>query len=202
MKLLPSAGPDRTRLVVLLALLGIAGAAWYYQSDTTGAVPLPTITGGSGRTPPAAVLPPRDTGGPRGSVAQAVARPTTPQPLKLAELEAVPNEPAAGRNPFRFGVKVVPPPPAPPQPPYQPPVVTPPPLPPPPEVKLRLQTVMDDPYGKKRAFLVDPTGAMFVGVDGQTIDGRYRLVKVEARSAVVEFLDGTGRRTLILGAGR
>ena len=30
MKLLPAAGPERTRLTVLLALLMIAGVAWYY----------------------------------------------------------------------------------------------------------------------------------------------------------------------------
>ncbi len=196
MKFLPAAGPERTRLTLLLALLGIAGAVWYYRMGA--ADPVPLTTDGAGRTPPAVQTQPRDPG--RGAAGRASAqKPTVPEPLKLAELEQVPDEPMAGRNPFRFGVKHVPPPPAPPPAPYvAPPVVTPPP-PPPPEVKLRLNGVMDDPYGKKRAVLTDPTGAMFVGVDGQTIDGRYRLVKVERTSAVVEFLDGTGRRTLFVG---
>ena len=110
----------------------------------------------------------------------------------------MPNEPEAGRNPFRFGVKYVPPPPAPPQPVYTPPPYVPPPPPPPPEVKLTLKLVVDDYDGKKRAYLVDPTGAMFEGVDGQIIDGRYRLVKVERTSAIVEFRDGSGRKTLFL----
>ncbi|HXT71791.1 MAG TPA: hypothetical protein VN700_18690 [Vicinamibacterales bacterium] len=195
MKFLPS-GAERTRLTVLLALLGIAGAVWYYRSSSNEPVPPPSL-GGAGRTPPTPAPQPRDSRG--AARATPAPRPTTPQALKLTELEQVPDEPQAGRNPFRFGVKVIPPPPPRPQPQYTPPVIAPPPPPPAPEVKLSLKSVMDDYYGKKRAFLVDPSGTMFVGVDGQVIDGRYRLVKVESRSAIVEFLDGTGRRTLILG---
>jgi hypothetical protein len=111
----------------------------------------------------------------------------------------VPDEPEAGRNPFRFGAKPAPPPPAyvPPPMPAPTPIVQAP--PPPPQVPLKLTIVMDDPYGKKRAYLVDATGAMFQAVDGDIVDGRYRLVKVERTSAVVEFLDGTGRKTIYQG---
>jgi hypothetical protein len=199
MKFLP-AGADNKRLVLLLALLGLAVFFWYYRSGSTEAVPLSALSAAAGRTPAPVTTQPRDPGTARGNVRQTSApQPTVPQALKLAELEQVPNEPDAGRNPFLFGVK--PPPPAPPQPAYTPPVYTPPPAPPPPpppEVKLVLKLVVDGPDGKKRAYLVDPTGAMFEGVDGQIIDGRYRLVKVERTSAIVEFLDGTGRKTLFL----
>jgi hypothetical protein len=195
MKLLPAAGPERTRLVVLVVLLGAAGAAWYYRSGTPAPVSMPTTAGRTAANAPAV---PRDTGGVKQASRRAV-KPTVPEALKFAELEKVPDEPEAGRNPFRFGARPAPPPPSLPPPMPAPTVIAPPPPPPPPQVLLKLSTVIDDPYGKKRAFLVDPSGAMFEGVDGDIIDGRYRLVKVDRASAVVEFRDGTGRKTIFLG---
>ena len=196
MKVLPAAGPERTRLIVLLALLGIAGAAWYYRSGTSEPVPMPTTPGA--RTGVSAAPVPRDSAGVKPASRQ-TAKPTVPEALKLAELEKVPDEPEPGRNPFRFGARPAPPPPPSLPPPMPPPTPIVQPPPPPPQVQLRLSSVIDDPYGRKRAFLVDPTGAMFQAVDGDVIDGRYRLVKVDRTSAVVEFLDGSGRRTIFLG---
>jgi hypothetical protein len=198
MKVLPAAGPERTRVLVLIALLAIAGAAWYYMSSSAAPLPLPTLPGRTASNKPAT---PRDlSGAARPAASQAIVKPTVPEPLKLADLEKVPDEPEAGRNPFRFGVKYVPPPPTPAPVFTPPPVVTPPP-PPPPEVKLKLMAVVDDPYvaGRRRGYFVDPTGAMFEAVDGQPVDGRYRVVKVDRGSAIVEFLDGSGRRTLFVG---
>lgn len=198
MKLLPAAGPERTRLIVLLALLGVAGAVWYYRSGTEAPIPLPTMPG---RTAPNAAAVARDSAAARQTSRQAV-KPTVPEALKLAELEKVPDEPEPGRNPFRFGAKPTPPQPTLPPPLPPPVVIAPPPPPPPPQVPLRLTTVIDDPYGKRRAYLVDPTGAMFQAVDGDIVDGRYRLVRVEKTSAIVEFRDGSGRKTIYLGSGR
>jgi hypothetical protein len=195
MKVLPAAGPERTRLFVLLALLGVAGAGWFYMSSgPQPPVPLPTTAGRTGSTPPPV---PRDTAAVKQTARQGP-NPTAPEALKLAELEKVPDEPEAGRNPFRFGARPLPPPPPlpPPLPPPTP-IVQPP--PPPPQVPLKLVSVVDDPYGKKRAFLVEPSGAMFQAVDGDVIDGRYRLVKVDRTSAVVEFRDGSGRKTIFIG---
>jgi hypothetical protein len=196
MKILPAAGPERTRLTVLLALLIIAGAAWYYMAGSQPPVQAPVTTAGrtGANVPPAA----RDTSGAKPASRQAQ-KPTAPEALKLAELEKVPDEPEAGRNPFRFGAKPAPPPPAyvPPPMPAPTPIVQAP--PPPPQVPLKLTSVYDDPYGKKRAFLVDASGSMFQAVDGDIVDGRYRLVKVDKTSAIVEFYDGTGRKTIYLG---
>jgi hypothetical protein len=195
MRMLPAAGPERTRLTVLLALLVIAGVGWYYMSDSQPPAAVATAPGRTGtQSPPV----PRDTAAAKAAPRQA-AKPTAPEALKLAELEKVPDEPEAGRNPFRFGAKPAPPPPAYVPPPMPPPVQIAPPPPPPPQVPLKLTGVMDDPYGKKRAYLLDATGAMFQAVDGDVIDGRYRLVRVERTSAVVEFLDGTGRKTIYQG---
>ena len=195
MKILPAAGPERTRVTVLLALLAIAGTAWYYMAGSQPAVQAPTTTGRTGANPPPV---PRDKAGARPASPQAV-KPTAPEALKLAELEKVPDEPEAGRNPFRFGAKPAPPPPSLPPPMPRPVEIAPPPPPPPPQVPLKLTSVIDDPYGKKRAFLVDASGSMFQAVDGDIVDGRYRLVKVEKASAIVEFYDGTGRKTIYLG---
>jgi hypothetical protein len=194
MKFLPAAGPERTRLIVLIGLLAIAGVAWYNMSGSPAPAPVPTTPGRTAANTPAT---PRDTAGTKPASRQA-AKPTAPEALKLAELEKVPDEPEAGRNPFRFGAKPAPPPPALP-PPLPPPVRIDPPPPPPPQVPLKLTSVIDDPYGKKRAFLVDASGSMFQAVDGDIVDGRYRLVRVEKTSAMVEFLDGTGRKTIYLG---
>ena len=195
MKMLPAAGPERTRLTVLLGLLLIAGAGWYYMSGSQAPVPLPTTPGRTASNIPSG---PRDTSGAKPASRQAQ-KPTVPEALKLAELEKVPDEPEAGRNPFRFGAKPAPPPPAyvPPPMPAPTPIVQPP--PPPPQVPLKLSSVIDDPYGKKRAFLLDASGSMFQAVDGDIVDGRYRLVRVEKTSAIVEFYDGTGRKTIYLG---
>jgi len=195
MKTVPAAGPERTRLIVLLALLGIAGAAWYYMTGTQAPIPVPSLSGRTGSKPPPAA---RDTAGAKQSPRQAV-KPTVPEALKLPELENVPDEPEPGRNPFRFGAKPVPPPPPSLPPPMPPPTIIEPPPPPPPQVPLKLSIVMDDPYGKRRAYLVDPSGAMFQAIDGDVVDGKYRLVKVEKNSAVVEFLNGSGRKTIYQG---
>ena len=195
MKMLPAAGPERTRLIVLLGLLVAAGAAWFYMSGSQPPVPGPTTPGRTtASTPPG----PRDTAGAKPGSRQ-TGKPTVPEALKLAELEKVPDEPEAGRNPFRFGAKPAPPPPPSIPPPLPPPVVIPPPPPPPPQVPLKLAQVMDYPNGKRVAFLVDATGSMFQAIDGDIVDGRYRLVKVDRTSAIVEFYDGTGRKTLYLG---
>jgi hypothetical protein len=196
MKVLP-AGADRTRLFVLLALLTVAAVAAWYMNRTPGtgvttAAPPPTsnTAGATGQN-----------GAPAGKPGQAGAGVSnTPQALLLAKLQEVPEEPTADRNPFRFGQrKIVQTPPLPPPPPA-PVVQLPPPGPQPiPPVPLRLTGVMRDPYGKNRAYLTDANGGFFEAVEGQTIDGRYRLVKVAENSVVVSYLDGTGQRTLQVG---
>jgi hypothetical protein len=122
-----------------------------------------------------------------------------PEALKLTELEPVPDEPAAGRNPFRFGVR---PPPPPPPPPKFDPKPAPPPAPPqptgPPPINLELIGLTDMPDGRRLATLKDPSGAVFQAYEGQVVDGRYRLLKVALQSAIVAYLGGKGQRTLAL----
>jgi hypothetical protein len=128
---------------------------------------------------------------------------TTPESLevRLGSLTQPPPEPSdAERNPFRFQPK---PPPAPPPsaftpPPSQqqpPPVQPPQPVGPPP-IPLKYFALIDAPGGKI-AGLTDGR-AVYKGREGDTIEGRYRIVKIGVESVVMEYLDGSGRQTIPL----
>ena len=127
-----------------------------------------------------------------------------PEALKLAQFdEKVPAEPEAGRNLFRFGVPPPPPPPppvkyVPPQPPPDPGPPQPPPIPP---VPLKYTVFMRDLDGRHRAFLVDPSGTVFQAVDGDVVDGKYKVHKVSPKSVEVSWVNGTGRRKIVLSGG-
>jgi hypothetical protein len=109
-----------------------------------------------------------------------------------------PESEGSGRNPFRFYVKPPPPPPpfvAPPTGPTGPPGPIVPPVPEgPPPIPLKYFALMETPTGKI-ASLSDCRVTMR-GREGDTIDGRYRLVRIGVESVVMEYLDGRGRTTI------
>jgi hypothetical protein len=43
------------------------------------------------------------------------------------------------------------------------------------------------------------SGALLTGVEGDVLDGRFRVVKVGVQSVVLSYVDGTGTRTIPLG---
>jgi hypothetical protein len=184
MQLLPPPGPQRRRQLTLLGILvTVLVAYWVYQP---GARPART-------TAPGAAQPIAKTGTAGGSI--------LPPSLKLNTLGQPGENPDTGRNPFRFGAP--PPPPAPPPQPYVPPPVdtTPPPPPPPPwppPIQLTLMGLWEDVNTKTRgATLSDPkTGATYQVIQGTTIDGRYKVLKIGEQTVVVAYLDGSGQRTL------
>ena len=101
------------------------------------------------------------------------------------------------RNPFRFQ-----PPPAPPPPPLKPvpprePEGPPPPPPPPPipPIPLKFMGTVEKP-GLTLAALTDCKGFLYAAYEGQVIDGRYRLVKIQVESVILEYSNGTGRTTV------
>jgi hypothetical protein len=117
--------------------------------------------------------------------------------VKLEALQAKRPDPAeVERNPFRFR-----PPPAPPPPPkaaYVPPPPGPPPLPPAPvipPIPLKFMGTIEGP-GIKLAALTDCKGFTYSGREGETIDGRYKLVRIQTETIVMEYLNGTGRTTI------
>ncbi|HEX5216172.1 MAG TPA: hypothetical protein VFV98_11965 [Vicinamibacterales bacterium] len=186
MKLLPPPGPERrsqlTRLGVMLVILAALGV---YQF-------------GLSSSPVAPATVPLNVAAPG-----AIAPTTQPTPIGLEKLEIVAENAAAGRNPFGYGQP--PPPPAPPPMPAPPPPVQtappPPPVPQAPDIPLKLimlgQIVTG---GPAVATLKDTqTNALYLAVEGQIIDGRYKLAKVGQTSVIVSYLDGSGQKMLPLG---
>jgi hypothetical protein len=114
--------------------------------------------------------------------------------------------PDAARNPFRFEQKA--PPPAPPRPvtggggssqpviaPEQVGPVTP---PPPPPIPLRFIGFVESRGGGRTASFSDGRGNLVQGREGDTIEGRYRVLRVGPDSVELVYLDGRGRQTIRL----
>jgi len=199
MKLLPDPGPQRRRLFLMIGALVVI---YVVLSKFAGGepLPIPQTTGPAPTSKPAV----RASGPNTRANAQKKAEATKPVALKLKQIEEVPAEPEAGRNLFRFGV-----PPLPPQPkfmplPAPPPPVPqgPPPPPPIPPIPLVLTQVIPDPAvaGRLRAYLAEKnSGVVFEAMQGQVVDGKYKLLAVGQTSVVMSYLDGTGQRTLTVG---
>ena len=125
------------------------------------------------------------------------------EPLRLAALTAERREPSGTeRNPFRFRPNIVAPPPRPMAPPsaegmrpVAPPMPNGP--PPPPPIPLKFIALVERANGVKWAVLSDGKVTMH-GKDGDTIDGRYRIVKIGTESIEVTHLDGRGRQVIRL----
>jgi len=155
------------------------------------------------RPEPAAAPP----GGARARAARATAAgqaAEAPTSVALDTLGAERGEPSGtARNPFRFQQQQVAP--APPRPvaapeteltrPIAPPVPAGP--PPPPPIPLKFIALVERASGVKWAVLSDGKVTMY-GKDGDTIDGRYRIVKIGAESVEVTHLDGRGRQVIRL----
>jgi hypothetical protein len=107
------------------------------------------------------------------------------------------------RNLFRFKPKAPPPPlpgaripgAAPPAP-----VPTGPPPPPPlPPINFKFIGVIDQGAGKpKIAILTDGVGPPVHGVEGGSVAGRYKILRIGAESIEMAYLDGRGRQTIRL----
>lgn len=170
----------------LLVLLGLAIAAYLGTQMFSGGQPGAPVTSSA----------PRQAG---TAASQPVLDPAELD-VKIETLAAHSTEEAdVERNPFRFQPK-----PAPPPPPMAPPPVTsyaPPPKPvdpgpPPIGNTIKFIGIMDTGKGKVGAF--SDCKASFPGREGEVIEGRYRVVRIGVESAVLEYLDGTGRTTLPL----
>jgi len=185
MNLLPPPGPERRRQLTLLGFLVIVLAAYF------GYRYWPTAGGPAASSNETA----------QGGAAQNRGKLVVPDLIDLTQLEAAPADSATSRNPFRFGQ-----PPAPPRvelPPVEPPIDRTPvrPLPPPaPQVPLKLLELGSVSATKQAlVILLDPeSGATFLVKEGSTIDGKYKVVKVNANNVIVAFLDGSGQKSLYL----
>jgi hypothetical protein len=178
---------DRRQLAALIALLAVLGVLGYRQLAGTSRTGAPA----SNQTR-AAAAPARNGAAPSAGAPD----------VHLEALNSERPRPAeADRNLFRFKPKAPPPPPpqqsraAAPQPstinagPPQPP-----PLPP---IALKFIGTMNT-EGKTIAVLTDGQGPPMFGVEGQTIAGRYRILRIGAESIEMSYLDGRGRQTIRL----
>jgi hypothetical protein len=113
---------------------------------------------------------------------------------------------AAERNLFRFRPKA---PPRPPQAarPTTPAIAEPAPAapsgpPPPPPITLRFIGILEHGAGQpKIAVLSDGQGPPMFGVEGGTVAGRYRVLRIGVESVELSYLDGRGRQTIRLTGG-
>jgi hypothetical protein len=71
--------------------------------------------------------------------------------------------------------------------------------PPPPQILLKFIGVLDTP-GRPGAvaILSDNRGSTFYGKEGDVIEGRYKVVRIDGDSVELSFTDGRGRQTLRL----
>jgi hypothetical protein len=108
----------------------------------------------------------------------------------------------ATRNPFQFRARAVAPAPGSSQR-FTPPVIIsgpppPPPAPPGPRpIPLKYIGVLETSQGQLAVFK-DADGEIINGGEGDVLDGRYRLLKINAESADVAYTDGRGRQTIRL----
>jgi len=174
----PSSGRPRVWLLGLLGVVLVALVGYRMWPDEP-AVPV------------ASQPPSRQQPGTAATVA--------PEDLKVRLGDLAAKRPDPGdveRNPFRFR-----PPPAPPAPPptaFKPPANLPPPVPPAPSIPaipLKFMGTVEGP-GIKLAALTDCKGFTYSGREGETIDGRYKLVRIQVETIVMEYLNGSGRTTI------
>jgi hypothetical protein len=175
----------------LLAALGVAFVAlvayqmWPEQSAT------PAVTA------PNRQAANRRTGQGRNGAARADVDPAELK-VRLEALQAKrPDFGEGARNPFRFQPPPAPPPPKPAVPAPIVPTGPPPPPPPPPipPIPLKFMGTVEKP-GLTLAALTDCKGFSYAAREGETIDGRYRLVKIQVESVILEYSNGTGRTTV------
>ena len=167
----------------LLVLLGVAVAGFFATRTWSGSTVTPAPSSNQARSPKKddAHIDPKEL------------------KVRLEALEASrPEEGASERNPFRFQPKAAP---APPPSAFKPPPVEtepagPPPPPPIPPISLKYMGSVEKPGGVKIAALSDCRAATFAAAEGETVDGRYRVVKIGIESLMIEYVDGKGRQTL------
>jgi len=70
------------------------------------------------------------------------------------------------------------------------------PLPPPiPPIPLKFMGTVEKP-GLMLAALTDCKGYAYAAREGEVVDGRYRVVKIQVESVILEYSNGTGRTTV------
>lgn len=199
MKLAASNPAEQRRQLLLLGLLIIVALVlWYTTSGGDAATEAPASASNPAVTPQP--VPPAGGAGGR-SGGGAAGGSSLPEPVRLADLEPVPEQSAASRNPFGFGSR-----PAPPAPPAPTPTPAPPPPPPPkpvvpqlPPIPVKFLGYVEDPARPGKVVALRVGGGVVLAREGDLVEGRYRLVKVGLESIVMAYPDGRGQQTIRVG---
>lgn len=102
------------------------------------------------------------------------------------------------RNPFRFKPKPAPPPPpAPPRPPVVAQPIDPTAPPPPARISMKFIGIVESKPSGRLAVLSDGRG-VYYGRENDTIEGRYRILRIGVESLDLAYIDGRGRQTIRL----
>jgi hypothetical protein len=168
--------------VVLLGVLLLAFVAVLYYNLRGTSAPSPAGQNAVAHADPARAATARD-------------RAESAPPVRLSELNVErPATVEVGRNLFREKPKAPPPAPkvAPPPPPD--PNAPPPPPPPPPPITLKLIGIVQG-SGKPIAALSDGKDVFF-GREGDVIEGRFKIIKVNVESIDIAYVDGRGQRRI------
>ena len=73
---------------------------------------------------------------------------------------------------------------------------------PPPPIPLKFIGIVDVPgQSKKIAAFTDSKGSVFHGMEGETVEGRYKILKIGVESIEMSYIDGRGRQTIRLTGG-
>ncbi len=182
---------ERRTQILVVALFVVLAVVGYRAWTSTSAVPAATSNArGAAPTP---------TG------ARAAANGEPPN-VRLDALEQDRPKPAGQeRDLFRFKPKAPPPPPPSssvarptgPSMPVAPPVPAGP--PPPAPITLKFIGIIDRGGGQpKIAVLSDGMGPPIQGVEGGTVAGKYRILRIGTESIEMAYLDGRGRQTIRL----
>src|SRR5215204_2808061 len=191
---------ERRRQLILAALVVVLLSVIYRLWTATAPAPAAASNRSAGSAP-AARSQPAGRGG-RGTGADDPTGITAPD-VHLESLNGERLKPTTERNLFRFRPKAPPPPPEPPRPPViatnpVPTVPTATGPPPPPPITLKFLGIVDSPTrGMKIAALSDGRNT-FHGVEGDIIEGRYRILKIGVESIEIAYVDGRGRQTIRL----
>ena len=178
--------PNRRKVILLGGLVAVLALTLYYTA-------LPRTAASTASTSNQ-----RETRRERSSEAPRVA-----PDVNLEALVAERPKPRdSHRNLFRFRPPPAPPPPPPrpaPPPVFAPVNTGPPPPPPVPPIPLRLVLTVMQGSGPRIATLSDTFGRQMSGKEGDTIEGRYRILRITESSVEMVYLDGRGRQTLRAG---
>ena len=188
---------NRTKVIILAVLLVVAAISVVRMLDVFGGPPAPVPTKpGAPPSAAAAPPPPRRTGN-RGP-AMAVAAPSLDPELRLKLLESSEGMKyeGTGRNIFVPTLEEIPKPVAPAMTKNEPPPPPPGP-PPPPPINLKFFGFASHAGEPKQVFL-GQGDTVFIGREGEIVDRRYKIVRINPNSVEIEDVLNNNRQTIPL----